>query len=132
MKVKRIVANVATPDPAAAQRFYGDLLGLEVLMDQGTIRTYGSREKMAAQVSFLSEGGSGAPSPDLSIEVDDLDWALRKMREAGIVIEYGPRAEPWGVKRFFVRDPFGKLVNILEHDAPAASSYQRGGSRHDR
>lgn len=132
MKVKRIVANVVTPEPSAAQGFYGDLLGLELLMDEAFIRTYGSREKTAAQISFISEGGSGAPAPDLSIEVDDLDSALRKMREAGIAIEYGPTAEPWGVKRFFVRDPFGNLVNILEHDAPAASSYQRGGSRHDR
>ena len=61
MKIKRIVANVATPEPNAAQRFYGDILGLELLMDQGFIVTYGSREKMAAQVSFVSEGGSGAP-----------------------------------------------------------------------
>jgi hypothetical protein len=25
-------------------------------------------------------------------------------------------AEPWGVRRFFVRDPLGKLVNILQHE----------------
>ncbi|RVB32138.1 glyoxalase, partial [Mesorhizobium sp. M7A.F.Ca.CA.004.05.1.1] len=22
---------------------------------------------------------------------------------------------PWGVRRFYVRDPFGRLVNILSH-----------------
>jgi len=27
--------------------------------------------------------------------------------------EYGPADEPWGVRRFYCRDPFGKLVNIL-------------------
>ena len=37
------------------------------------------------------------------------------MRNAGIPIEYGPADEPWGVRRFYVRDPFGKLVNILSH-----------------
>jgi catechol 2,3-dioxygenase-like lactoylglutathione lyase family enzyme len=115
MKVKRIVANIATPDPAAAKRFYQDVLGLDVLMDLDWIATYGSREKMSLQISFLTEGGSGAPTPDLSIEVDDLDAALRRMREANIAIEYGPAEEPWGVRRFFVRDPFGKLVNILVH-----------------
>ena len=132
MKVKRIMANVATSEPGAAQRFYRDILGLELLMDQGFITTYGSSERMAAQISFVSEGGSGAAIPDLSIEVDDMDQALRRMRDAGIAIEYGPTVEPWGVKRFFVRDPFGKLVNILEHAAPAASSYKRGSSRNDR
>jgi uncharacterized glyoxalase superfamily protein PhnB len=53
--------------------------------------------------------------PDLSIEVDDLDAALEGMKKAGFAIEYGPADEPWGVRRFYVRDPFGKLVNILSH-----------------
>jgi catechol 2,3-dioxygenase-like lactoylglutathione lyase family enzyme len=115
MKVLRIVSNIATPDPAAARRFYGDLLGLELMMDMGWIATYGSKQKMSIQLSVASEGGSGAATPDLSIEVDDLDQALKRMRGAGLAIEYGPAEEPWGVRRFFVRDPFGKLVNILCH-----------------
>ena len=53
---------------------------------------------------------------NLSIEVDDLDSALCKMNEAGFKIEYGPVIEPWGVKRFYVRDPFNNLVNILSHE----------------
>jgi catechol 2,3-dioxygenase-like lactoylglutathione lyase family enzyme len=116
MKVKRVVADVAAPDPALAKRFYQDILGLDVLMDMGWIATYGSRQRMTVQISFLSEGGSGAPVPDLSIEVDDLDAALARMAGANIPIEYGPAHEPWGVRRFFVRDPFGKLVNVLSHD----------------
>jgi uncharacterized glyoxalase superfamily protein PhnB len=57
--------------------------------------------------------------PELSIEVDDLDMALRKLTERGFAIEYGPVVEPWGVRRFFVRDPFGRLVNVLSHiDSP--------------
>jgi len=53
--------------------------------------------------------------PDLSIEVDNLSDVHRGVQAAGLEIEYGPVAEPWGVTRFFVRDPFGRLVNILEH-----------------
>jgi catechol 2,3-dioxygenase-like lactoylglutathione lyase family enzyme len=53
--------------------------------------------------------------PDLSIEVDDLPQIHRRMQEAGFEIEYGPVSEPWGVTRFYVRDPFGRLVNVLEH-----------------
>ncbi|UUP15869.1 VOC family protein [Nitratireductor thuwali] len=115
MKVKRIVANIAVADVAAARRFYGELLGLNVKMDHGWIVTYGNDEAMSVQVSVASEGGSGTAVPDLSVEVDDLDEALRRVREAGIAIAYGPAEEPWGVRRFFVRDPFGRLVNILVH-----------------
>ena len=115
MSVRRIIANIATPDIAAAQRFYGDVLGLDLLMDHGWIATYGSDARMTVQVSFAAEGGSGTPVPDLSIEVDDLDAVFEAMRAAGFAIAYGPADEPWGVRRFYVRDPFGRLVNILEH-----------------
>lgn len=57
MTVRRIVANIATRDIAAAKRFYHDVLGLDILMDQGWIATYGSEERMQAQVSFMAEGG---------------------------------------------------------------------------
>jgi catechol 2,3-dioxygenase-like lactoylglutathione lyase family enzyme len=115
MKVKRIVANIDTQDIAAAKRFYQDVLGLELMMDHGWIATYGSHEAMDVQISFASQGGSGTASPDLSVEVDDVDAALERMRSAGFPIEYGPADEPWGVRRFYVRDPFGKLINILAH-----------------
>jgi catechol 2,3-dioxygenase-like lactoylglutathione lyase family enzyme len=115
MKVKRIVANVETRDITKATCFYKDLLGLDQLMNQGWIATYGSNEKMNIQISFATQGGSQTATPDLSIEVDDLDDALNLMKEAGIPIEYGPAEEPWGVRRFYVRDPFGKLINILSH-----------------
>jgi catechol 2,3-dioxygenase-like lactoylglutathione lyase family enzyme len=115
MKVRRIVANIDTQDAAAARRFYHDVLGLDVLMDQGWIATYGSGEQMQVQVSIMVQGGSGTPVPDLSIEVDDVDAALAAMKGAGFAIEYGPADEPWGVRRFYVRDPLGRLVNILSH-----------------
>lgn len=115
MQVKRIMSNTATSDLDKAEAFYGELLGLERLMDHGWFRTYGSGERMMVQVSFGTEGGSGTPVPDLSIEVDDIEAAITRFEEAGIPFKYGPASEPWGVRRFYVRDPFGKLINILQH-----------------
>jgi lactoylglutathione lyase len=120
VKVKRIVSNVAASDVEKASAFYREILGLSVLMDLGWIRTYGSGSKTTVQVSVMSEGGSGTAVPDISVEVDDLDEALRRVREANIPIEYGPATEPWGVRRFYVRDPAGKLINILQHGAQPA------------
>jgi catechol 2,3-dioxygenase-like lactoylglutathione lyase family enzyme len=115
VKVKRIVANIQATDLDRARAFYGDVFGMDLLMDHGWICTYGTNAKMQTQISILSEGGSGAPAPDLSVEVDDLAEALARIKRAGVQLEYGPAEEPWGVKRFFVRDPFGKLINVLEH-----------------
>jgi uncharacterized glyoxalase superfamily protein PhnB len=67
------------------------------------------------KISMMTEGGSGTPVPDLSTEVDDLDAALERVRKAGLNPEYGPATEPWNVRRFYVRDPFGKPVNVLQH-----------------
>ncbi|MDR7314598.1 VOC family protein [Brevibacillus nitrificans] len=124
MKVKRIVANIATPDVVEAKSFYQDVLGLDVVMDHGWIVTYGSKEEMSIQISFATQGGSGTLTPDLSVEVDDVDEAWRRVMQAKIPVEYGPADEPWGVRRFYVRDPFGKLVNILGH-----VSANSGGNR---
>ena len=116
MKVKRIMSNMQTADIEKAAAFYGDILGLDLIMDHGWFRTYGSDEKMTVQVSFGTEGGSGTPVPDLSIEVDDLETALARMKKADVAVEYGPVSEPWGVRRFYVRDPFDRLINVLQHE----------------
>ena len=116
MTVKRIVANIASSDTAAARAFYGDILGMTVAMDHGWIVTFATAAATTPQVSIASEGGSGTAVPDLSIEVDNLDEVHRRVSGAGIAVEYGPVREPWGVRRFYVRDPFGRLLNILSHD----------------
>ena len=49
MKVLRIVANIAAPDITPARRFYQDVLGLDVIMDQGWITTFGAERPMNVQ-----------------------------------------------------------------------------------
>jgi catechol 2,3-dioxygenase-like lactoylglutathione lyase family enzyme len=115
MKVKRIVANVKAKNLGDGKRFYETVLGLEELMNLGWIVTYGSDTKSIVQMSVMTEGGSGIPVPDISIEVNNVDEAYTRMKAGKFTIEYNITDEPWGVRRFFVRDPFGKLVNILSH-----------------
>ena len=116
IKVKRIVSNIKTSKLASAKRFYGEVLGLEILMDQGWIVTYGTSTRSFTQISFMRQGGSGTPVPDLSIEVDDVGEAFARMKKAKFKIVSPLTSEPWGVRRFFVRDPFRRIVNILQHD----------------
>ena len=116
MTVRRIVANISAAEPTKARAFYEDLLGLKLAMDFGWILTFAADGLQAMpQVSVMSEGGSGTPVPDLSIEVDDVDDVYARAISAGFEIVYAITDEPWGVRRFFVRDPFGKIVNILSH-----------------
>lgn len=115
MAVKRIVANVATDSMEEVRDFYSDLFDLDIAMDHGWIATLVSGEVAPAQVSIATQGGSGTSVPDLSIEVEDVDAAYRRAKELGCRIEYELTDEPWGVRRFYLFDPAGKLLNVLSH-----------------
>lgn len=115
MTVKRIVANLAAAQNSEVQDFYTRLFDLDVVMDHGWIVTLSSGAAATVQISIASEGGSGTPVPDLSIEVDDVDAAYARAESLGLDIIYGPADESWGVRRFYVRDPAGNLLNILAH-----------------
>lgn len=113
--VKRIVANIKAEDLSKADVFYHDILGLETLMNHGWIKTFGNEENTKVKISFATQGGNNTEVPDLSIEVDNVDEMYEKMNNSGFEITYKLIDEDWGVRRFFVKDPFGKLVNILSH-----------------
>ena len=110
MNVRRVVPNFQSRDIEASRSFYG-LLGLEEVMDLGWIVTLGS--SAAGQLSLLTEDRTGPVVPDISIEVDDVDAAYAAMAGADIV--HPLQDEEWGVRRFFVRDPNGRVVNVLSH-----------------
>ncbi|AYZ35313.1 glyoxalase [Chryseobacterium indologenes] len=113
--VKRIVANIKADDLSKAHLFYHEILGLEIVMDHGWIKTLGNEEESKVQISFAAQGGNGTEVPDLSIEVDNVEEMHEMMKNAGFKIIYDITDEDWGVRRFFVKDPFGKLINILSH-----------------
>jgi len=115
MTIQRIVANVAAESVAPVREFYAELFGLDVVMDLGWVATLASGGTAPVQMSVASEGGSGTPVPLLSIEVDDVDEAYRRAQALGREIAYELTDEPWGVRRFYVRDPAGNLVNVLSH-----------------
>ena len=115
MTVKRIVTDIKANNLDPTTDFYGDILQMNLVMDQGWIRTYASAEAPSIQISVASQGGSGAPVPDISIEVDNIDDVFAAVQAAQLTVCYPMTEEPWGVRRFFVVDPFGKTVNVLQH-----------------
>lgn len=115
MTVKRIVANIAVTSIEEVRAFYADLFGLQVVMDHGWIVTLASDETARTQLSVATEGGSGTLVPDLSIEVDNVDDVYRRAKNLGHSIKYELTDEPWGVRRFYLSDPTGKLINVLAH-----------------
>lgn len=115
MTVKRIVTNIAATSIDEVRQFYQDLFDLNVVMDQGWIATLASGDVAPTQISIASQGGSGTAVPGMSIEVEDVDAVHARAKALGIEIEYALTDEPWGVRRFYVSDPTGVLINVLSH-----------------
>jgi predicted enzyme related to lactoylglutathione lyase len=115
MRVRRIMPDFQAPEPSAGAEFYAEVLGLEVVMDMGWIVTYASPENPSAQISLIREDASAPVVPDASVEVDDVDAAHEAAQRRGCEIVHPLTDEPWGVRRFFVRDPSGRVLNVLSH-----------------
>ena len=115
MPVRRIVPDSIPRIPGASRAFYVDVLGLEVAMDLGWVVTFAAPGNPTAQISVMRDDASAAVQPDVSIEVDDVDAVHAAAQRLGHEIVHPLTDEPWGVRRFFVRDPNGKVLNILSH-----------------
>ena len=115
MAIRRIVPDFEAPEPSAGTEFYSEVLGLEVDMDMGWVVIYADPENPTAQIIVLSEDATAPVAPNASIEVEDVDAAYEAAQRLGSEIIHPLTDESWGVRRFFVRDPNGKVLNILSH-----------------
>jgi catechol 2,3-dioxygenase-like lactoylglutathione lyase family enzyme len=113
MTIRRVVPNVQSADIEASAAFY-ESLGFEEVMNLGWVVTVASPSNPTAQVTFLGPDPSGMHA-DMSVEVDDVDAVHAVLVQRGADIVYALRDEPWGVRRFFVRDPDGSVVNVVSH-----------------
>ena len=114
MSVRQIVPDIKSKDLDASRQFYVDVLGLEVAMDMGFVVTFVSPSNPTAQVSLMRDD-SAAVLPQMSIEVADVDDVHSRAVSRGLNIVYPLTNEPWGVRRFFVIDPSGTIINVMCH-----------------
>ncbi|MFQ6325892.1 VOC family protein [Nocardia sp. CWNU-33] len=113
MTIRRATPDIRTDDMESSREFY-KLLGFEEAMDLGWVVTMASPSNPTAQVLLVGPEAEQL-QPDMSVEVDDVDAVHDDMVAAGADIVYALRDEPWGVRRFFVRDPSGTIVNVVNH-----------------
>jgi len=114
MKIRRIVPDLHG-DPAASRPFYEGVLGLEVGMDMGWIINFGAPGPDPIQLQVMSGDATAPVTPDVSIEVEDVDAVHERAVAGGFDIVHPVTDEPWGVRRFFVRDPNGAVINVMQH-----------------
>jgi catechol 2,3-dioxygenase-like lactoylglutathione lyase family enzyme len=106
---------ITVDDLATAKDAYVQATGMEVVMDHGWIATLAAPGDHSVQLSLITRDPTGPVNPEVSIEVDDVDDAFRQVRASGLDIVYPMHDEEWGVRRFFMRDADGHVVNVLSH-----------------
>jgi catechol 2,3-dioxygenase-like lactoylglutathione lyase family enzyme len=110
-----VVPDIKSRNLPESRAFYADFLGLELAMDMGFVMTFVSPSNPTAQISIVRDDGGSTVLPDLSVEVADVDQVHQRAVERGLEIVYPITDEPWGVRRFFVVDPNGMIINVLSH-----------------
>ena len=126
MTVRRILPYASGAEMEASREFYVDVLGLEVGMEDPVLAcsAYGQSspglqapDNPTAQL-VIPPPGMEDPQPAFGIDVGEpaaVDAAHAEAVRRGLRIVYELRDEPWRVRRFFVEDPSGTIINVLAH-----------------
>lgn len=116
MGVKRVVPYANGDNLEASRDFYVEVLGLQVSMEDPVLGMR-SPDNPTAQV-LIPPPGMENPQPHFGIDLGDpaaVDAAHTDAVQRGLRVVYPLTNEPWGVRRFFVEDPSGTIVNVLAH-----------------
>src|SRR5688572_10727376 len=116
VSIRRVVPDITCDAIEESRDFYTGRLDFDVAMDMGWIVTLASPDVPSAQISLVSASEEAAkPIPDITVEVDDVDSVHDAASQGGHEIVYPLTDEEWGVRRFFVKDPGGVIVNVTSH-----------------
>ena len=119
MTIRRAVPNLVVEDLQAARDFYSGFLGFDVAMDEDGFTMFASPSNRTAQITVADRHNPGQDrgisEAHVSVEVADVDALHAEALRRGLDVVYPLTDEPWGIRRFFVRDPDGTVINVAMH-----------------
>jgi catechol 2,3-dioxygenase-like lactoylglutathione lyase family enzyme len=123
LKNSPFYAGIAVDDPAKAKAFYGDTLGVFGVIDVGNGLLALQATNGYSVLLYPKPGHVPAAHTVLNFPVDDIDAAVDRLAEAGVVFEHydeGPLktnekgiATP-GPKQAWFKDPAGNILSVIE------------------
>jgi catechol 2,3-dioxygenase-like lactoylglutathione lyase family enzyme len=116
MAVRRIVAYAGGRELGASREFYVEVLGMRVAMEDPVLDLQSTEDATGEIIVGAREMQD--PEPSFGVELSEpaaVDAAHDEVVRRGLRVVYPLTDEPWGVRRFFVEDPGGTIVNVLAH-----------------
>ncbi|MHC6179734.1 VOC family protein [Clostridium sp. JNZ X4-2] len=103
-------------------KFYNELLGIKIFSKFSPhpgvdIAMLGEKDTPKIELICSKDSNSQIQSRGISIgfEVKSLDEAVKYMKSKGIAIKRGPISPSPGIKFFFIDDPNGVEIQIVEN-----------------
>ncbi len=139
MPVQDFYPLITVGDLAAQRAYYERVFQAQTMFEASWFLLMGLPGKDADRpfmVAFMHpDHPSRPPGPEafsgagmiLTMQVDDAADAHAKAAAAGAVAIYGPADEPWGQRRFMLRDPAGVMIDVVEQIQPAEGYWVRYG-----
>jgi len=115
-------ATVVTDKPSEVAAFYTQYLDLQVGIDLGWFITV-RRGTADWELAIMERGHPTIPaavsaqtesSNVFGFVVDDADKIAAALREGGVQLEGDPTTEVFGQRHFFVRDPAGTWIDVIQ------------------
>lgn len=117
--------ELLSPDPQAALRFYGALLGWKtqtMAMPGGDYHVLKVGDTSVGGVTALSAPDKAAgmkPGWGCYVTVDDVDATARKAVELGGKVVLGPQDIPGVGRMAMLLDPQGSMLSVITYSMPS-------------
>ncbi|MHC5114672.1 MAG: VOC family protein [Planctomycetota bacterium] len=128
MDLESLITFLPVRDLDATHRFYGDLLGLPLALDQGSCRIY--RVASGGFVGFCRRADAQpAAGVIVTLVTPDPDGWHERLTAAGVETDGAPRLNPdYHIHHFYTRDPDGWAVEVQRFEDPRWTAAESGGT----
>lgn len=124
---------IVTEHKDACRDFWMKAFGLQVGFDSTWFTWLGSEDGSLSLAFMTPDHPSAPPGPErfggigmcFELQVEDVDAAYREVMSRGVRVEYPLTDEPFGQRRFGLRDPSGLWVDVVQQTEPAAGYWDR-------
>lgn len=126
-KKMKLNAGIITEKLQETKKFYTQTLGFGVTFENDFYLLLHSPNK-SSEISFLLpnhpsqkpifQSAFNGKGVYLTIEVENVDYYYKQLKEKGIPIEIELRNEPWGDRHFAIIDPNGIGIDIVTYSKP--------------
>jgi catechol 2,3-dioxygenase-like lactoylglutathione lyase family enzyme len=123
---EQCVTFLYTADLAATAHFYTEVVGLPLVLDQGSCRIY--RVSADGFLGFCERAGAAPSGVIVTLVTQDVDGWHARLCERGASIAQAPAFNPtYNIYHCFLRDPNGYLLEIQRFCDPAWPSQASAG-----